>query len=181
MAGHGSQYRSLKEAAIAALILHGDVAKAAQSVGLPRRTLAGWTRRPDFAEDWAAARRLSLTVAVSNLAETAAEAADVLKECLKAPKEADRIKAARAVLSFAGQDLLHRMEAMEKEISDLKRSGTPAISGTISHGHVSISPEAFAAFLEDVRAARGPQQVLEAPAFPAPTNDQQVEPKGIRD
>jgi hypothetical protein len=177
MAGHGSKYLAVKEAAIAALLAHGDVAKAAQAVGLPRRTLAGWTLRPDFAEDWAAARRLSLTVAVGKLAETAAEAAEVLKECLHAPKEADRIKAARAVLSFAGQDLLQRVEAMEKEIGDLKRNGTLAVSGTILHGHVSISKEAFAAFLQDVEGLKMPKQVLDSPAaLPAPTNGSRAGP-----
>jgi hypothetical protein len=182
MAGHGSKYRALKENAIAALIATGDVAKAAQTVGLPRRTLAGWTRRPDFAEDWAAARRLSLTAAVSKLAETTTEAADVLKECLKAPKEADRIKAARAILSFASQDLFQRVEAMEKEISDIKRNGILAVSGTILHEHISISPEALRSYIKDRTMATTPKRVIDAPtSLPAPTNGQQDGPRGIRD
>jgi hypothetical protein len=102
--------------------------------------------------------------------KSAAEAAKVLKECLSAPKHSERIKGARAVISYAGHDVSERVRRLEQEVEVLKR-GTSPVKIDLSQ-HVTVTPEAFSASLNDARTALAPKtiegEVIEPAAEPLP-------------
>ncbi len=68
--------------AVAALIVESSVRKAAESAGVPERTLYNWLKDATFAEAYRAAKRDAVGQAVSRLQHYSSAAATVLLEVM---------------------------------------------------------------------------------------------------
>src|SRR4051812_28015131 len=108
MSGVGDNLGTKRQRAIAALLTHPTVAKAADAVGMAESTLRRWLASPEFRAALRKAGREAIEFAVSRLHEGAAEAADALRKNLRAGKPSDRTRAAQVLLdaAFRGAEML---------------------------------------------------------------------------
>jgi hypothetical protein len=96
----GRQARK-QELALSALLVEPSLEQAAQRAGVGLRTLNDWLAEPGFKTRYHAARSQILDTTITRLTALATEAADLLAaEMRTAPKPADRIAAAKALLGF---------------------------------------------------------------------------------
>jgi transposase-like protein len=120
MAGHGSKIRK-KEQAVAALLACGTIDEAARAVGISPATLLRWTKDPDFAKEYAEARRAAVAQAIGtiqHLTLVATATLRVVMEDADAPASA-RVSASKTVLETAIdaielQDIQDRLAALER-------------------------------------------------------------------
>jgi hypothetical protein len=106
MPGGSKQHR--KEQAVAALLSEPTVEAAAVKADVSCRTLKAWLAKDDFRDAYAAARRRVLEDTLGQLQAAAPQAVTTLKECLQAPKHADRIRAKVAILAAGREGQRHR-------------------------------------------------------------------------
>jgi hypothetical protein len=116
--GHGQKLGRKQEQAIAALLTRATVEEAAEAAGVSRRTLQAWLKLPAFAAEYGVARRAVVEEAVKNLQRAAGEAVVTLVANLDAPRSADAIRAARAILDLAIGAL--ERDDLQQQLDDLK-------------------------------------------------------------
>jgi len=138
--GHGSKMDRLQERAIAALLAHSTIERAAASVNLDESTLRSWLKDLGFSAAYRAARADFLERTVDRLVAASVEAVETLRRNLTAARAADQIRAAGLILShstngLAVHDVAEQLAALRAELEDLKsdeRCRTPrdqAIAG----------------------------------------------------
>jgi hypothetical protein len=86
-----------QEQAIAALLVHPTIAKAAAACGVAAKTITRWLKLPAFLAAWRSARQEVEEHAIGELQKANEEAADVLRKALKSKRVSDRIRAAVAI------------------------------------------------------------------------------------
>ena len=123
MKGHGEKLSRNQEKAIAALLAHPTMAKAA-AAGVGEVTLWRWMQIPEFREQYRLARREAVSQAVGHLQGACSVAVMALTDISKdvnCPAGA-RVSAARTVLemAFKGvelEDLAVRVEELEQRVA----------------------------------------------------------------
>lgn len=132
MVGHGAKFTQKMEPAIAALLIHKSVEKAARAVGINPNTLLRWMKEPEFEAAWREARQSLHSQAISRLQDASlAAATTVLKIMLdsQAPAGA-RLRAAEIVLEQTAkasdsEDLEDRVAKLDRKAS-FKKSSPPS-------------------------------------------------------
>lgn len=88
-----------RPAAALALASGASHTKAAEKAGVHKNTITQWVRDPEFTAEISRLRAEMLDQAVGILAAHAADASTTLTGCLDAEKDADRIRAAKEILT----------------------------------------------------------------------------------
>ena len=119
MSENVEQVTPKQQQAIAALLQHSSIKKAAAACGVAEKTLRRWLRLPDFLAAWRAARQRTFEAAVAELERHALRAVRALARNLKAEKPSDQNRAADLLLGHRKeyvelQDLLQRVQALEE-------------------------------------------------------------------
>src|SRR5215813_11694352 len=83
--GHGSKQRKYEDA-IAALLQAPSVTDAARQINVSQTTLLKWMRQADFAEQYQAARKQIVAVAVSRMQRLCSVAVERLEALLNDPE-----------------------------------------------------------------------------------------------
>jgi hypothetical protein len=95
-----------QEALIAALLTEENHAAAALKAGVGAQTLHRWLKLPDFQAAYREARRRVVDDAVATMqANSGKAAATILAVATNSVKDADRVRAAKALLDFAFRGL----------------------------------------------------------------------------
>ncbi len=110
---------SVQQRGITALLATRTIADAAQHASVSERTLYRWLAEPAFAEALRSAEGELLAAAVRSLAGLQAEAITTLHAALSAPKPADKIKAATALLNYGVQ--LRQTYVLEQRLAALEQ------------------------------------------------------------
>jgi hypothetical protein len=124
MKGHGEKLSRNQERAIAALLVHPTMLKAAAAAGVGEVTLWRWLQIPGFKEQYRLARREAVSQAVGHLQGACSVAVLALTDVaqdVSCPASA-RVSAARTVLELALkgvelEDLAARVEELELQVS----------------------------------------------------------------
>lgn len=124
MKGHGEKLSRNQERAIAALLVHPTMAKAAAAAGVGEVTLWRWLQIPEFKEQYRLARREAVSQAVGHLQGACSVAVVALTDVaqdVSCPASA-RVSAARTVLELALkgvelEDLAVRVEELELQVT----------------------------------------------------------------
>lgn len=122
MGGHGEKYSRKKHDAIAALLLHPNIGSAAEKVGITTETLILWMKKPDFDQDYKAAKALSYGQAISRLQYASTAAVNTILTIM-VDKEASstlRLRAADMILNHARQGI--EIDVIESRIVAIERS-----------------------------------------------------------
>lgn len=120
MSVKNGKFSRRKELAIAALLEHATLGKAAEACGLSERTLRRWLEDPQFAEMYRAERGRILESTVNVLRKKSSDAAAMLVELMTHEGEIDqraaRVSAARSIISLAiaGTETLELEERLAK-------------------------------------------------------------------
>lgn len=115
-----------QEAAIVALVKHGQVEKAAKEVGVNASTVHRWLLNEDFAKRYREAQATAWSNALESLKGASNDAIATLRANLKAKRISDRNTAARAILEFGARfvqlfDHEERLAAVEAALAKSKR------------------------------------------------------------
>jgi hypothetical protein len=121
MNGHGCKLGQKQEKAIAALLTQRNFEEAARTAGLSVKTLLRWTKSPEFAAEYRAARREAFSQALVRLQQAATAAATTLLKVMLDPNApaACRLRAADTVLSHALKAM--EWEDVEVRVAELER------------------------------------------------------------
>src|SRR2546428_2492192 len=116
MTGNGKARK--REQAIAALLAHPTITKAASMVGIGEKTLRRWLAAPGFQADYRAAREQAVRMAVGRLQGLPSVATETLERAMTCGTPTTEVRAAVAVIeqAFRGADLLdltERVAALE--------------------------------------------------------------------
>jgi hypothetical protein len=143
------------ELATISLLVHPRIEDAAKSIGVSEKTLRNWMAREDFADELRALRAKVMEGAVSRMTGMTDKAIDTLERCLTAKKDADAVRAARAVLEFRARMDTDRMQQrlveLEREVAEMRRRPGVTVNGAVS---VTVAPSAMEAYLRDLRAVK---------------------------
>jgi hypothetical protein len=130
MAGHGSKFGRMKEAAIAALLSQRNHEEAARAAGVSKRTLNRWLKLPEFQSAYLDARRAAMFQANARLQQAGSAAVSVLLKVMvdQSTPAAVRVRAADCVLARGNQgleneDLDVRLAALERRAELAKTPG----------------------------------------------------------
>jgi len=124
MKGHGEKLSRNQERAIAALLVHPTMLKAAAAAGVGEVTLWRWLQIPGFKEQYRLARREAVSQAVGHLQGACSVAVLALTDVaqdVSCPASA-RVSAARTVLELALkgvelEDLAVRVDELESQVA----------------------------------------------------------------
>jgi hypothetical protein len=113
---------------VEALLSCPTVSDAATAAGVCRRTLDRWLSDPGFLAAYRGAAETVYSRCLATLSTGATEAAETLRACLQAPRPADRIAAAKALLDGAHKirelcDVEARLAALEAAAARKNGSG----------------------------------------------------------
>ncbi len=129
-----------QERAIAALLAHPTVEKAADEVGVTRQTLHRWMGEAVFGDAFRKARRETFTHSVSMAQKYAPAALNSLASIMmdKAAPPSARVAASKAVLDFGREaleldDVVQRMEKIEADMAEREK----AAAGGYRYGDVA--------------------------------------------
>jgi hypothetical protein len=131
----GGSKANRRDIAIAALLTERTIEEAADRAGVSARTLKNWLAEPDFCAAYRAARRQLVEGAVGRLQEASGKAVDALVALLDCGHAPTRARAAmgileRSVRAIETTDLMERLEAMERRLSEMAKGkvgdGEPA-------------------------------------------------------
>lgn len=116
MSGHGEKRGRKAEQALAALLLHANLAAAAAACGVNERTLRRWLRQPRFAREYARRKREVVEAAVARLQRTMGAAVDTLRALLSCDHPGTRCRAAVEILQqgLAGLQLLDTLDRLAR-------------------------------------------------------------------
>jgi hypothetical protein len=122
MKGHGSKFGRKKEAALAAVLLHGSVHDAARAAEIGVSTLLRWMQIPEFKAALQTARRAGVSQATARLQQnSAAAAATILKIMVDSSTPPScRLRAADLVFQYALDGI--EMEDLDVRVAELERA-----------------------------------------------------------
>lgn len=105
-----------REQAIAALLACGSIPEAAKQVGVNATTIDGWLKDPEFAAEFAKARRQILEGVIVRLQKAASKAVAALERNLECGTASVEVRAAESILThtFRGAEVLDLAERLEK-------------------------------------------------------------------
>jgi hypothetical protein len=114
--GHGAKLERVQEQAIAALLRHGSLRRAAEAVQVDESTLRRWLKEPAFAAAYQEARWQVMHAAIARMQRAMYRAVRTLEKELRGATAADRIRAANALLDrgLRGAELLDLAERVEE-------------------------------------------------------------------
>ena len=103
MTGHGAKFGRQKEEAIAALLLHSTVEKAARAANLGTKTLVRWMKLPEFKEAYRQARHDAFSGTIARLQRASSASVVTLVEIMvdKMATASSRVRAAQCILEHA--------------------------------------------------------------------------------
>lgn len=118
--GHGEKLDRKKQSAIAALLTHPTIEKAAIAVGISEVTLWRWLQLPEFSTAYQEARDQVLAQTLSLLHKATGGAVATLVRNLKCGTPSVEVRAAIGILdqTFKAKELLE-MEARLKSVESL--------------------------------------------------------------
>lgn len=110
-----------RERVLNALLTHTTVQAAAESIGMPLRTMYSVMAKPEFKEELREHRQKVVEASCTALQTNMGKATDVLVEIMhdETQPARDRVAAARSIIEFGIEsakfvDILPRLEALEK-------------------------------------------------------------------
>lgn len=117
--GHGEKLSRLQPQAIAALLAHPTVPKAAKACGVAASTLARWLQEPEFQRAYREAQRAVVDEAMRNIQAATVEAVATLRRNLKCKNSFAENAAAQALIAHALKtvelrELQARIDALEQ-------------------------------------------------------------------
>ncbi len=126
--GHGEKWTRKHYEAVLALVSEPTIAAAAKQAGISEKTLWRWMQCEKFAEQYRAARRQVVTVALCNLQQTAGQAVETLRRNLACGQPAVEVRAAVAIVeqvlkAVELEDLEARLTALEQHMEATKAGG----------------------------------------------------------
>jgi hypothetical protein len=129
----GSHLDAKKEAAIAALLTHPTIDRAAASIDVSEKTLWRWLQTPEFNEAYQAARDQVLTQTLSLLHKATGGAVAALVRNLKCGTPAVEVRAAIGILdqTFKAREMLE----VEQRLRGIEQVLETTESGRGRHGH----------------------------------------------
>lgn len=129
MEGHGSKLAHCREQFVAALLTTGSVEQAGAAVGVSRETAFAWVRDPQTRALLKASRAELLDGVVAQLKSAGMDAVRALRAELTAERPADRIQAAKALLSLLLGSRCYRVlhpEGFGSEVDSARRQAEEA-------------------------------------------------------
>jgi putative insertion element HTH domain-containing protein len=121
MKAYSEKLSPKQQQAVLALLTQPKLDEAAKSVGVSAVTLWRWTKRPEFQEEYRAARRQVVEGALAGLQQVAAEAVEALRRNLQSGVPSVEVRAALGILGQAlrATELLaveERLDALERQL-----------------------------------------------------------------
>jgi phage terminase small subunit len=115
-----------QERAVAALLAHPTVARAAAAAGVSERSVYHWLKEPTFLKAYREGRRQLVEAALGQLQRATAQAVRTLVRNLKAVKASDQVRSALGILDRAVKgveliDLEERVAELE-QVAELERA-----------------------------------------------------------
>ena len=111
--GHGEKFSRMKEAAIAALLMHRSIEEAARAIDIGASTLYQWRKYPEFVEDWREAKRTAFLQTNVRLQQAAGAATAIIVRVLANPATPWSTRIRAASLSFK-----YGLIAIEEDIGE---------------------------------------------------------------
>jgi hypothetical protein len=106
MRGHGQKLTSKQEALIAALLTEPTYAAAAAQAGVGEATMYRWLQLPAFRAAYRQARRELVDAAIGRIQAATGQAVNALLSVThQGRRDSDRVRAATALLNYAGRGL----------------------------------------------------------------------------
>jgi hypothetical protein len=120
--GHGEKWARRHVEAILALVTEPTVKAAAAKAGISEVTMWRWLQREDFREQYQAARRQVVDVAITNLQQSAGEAVETLRRNLNCGQPAVEVRAAGLIVeqvlkAIELEDVEARLKALEEHLA----------------------------------------------------------------
>jgi hypothetical protein len=114
----GEKLSRLQDQAVAALLQHATIGRAAEAVGVNEKTLRRWLALPDFRRAYLDHRRQVVDQAVALVQQMGGSAVLALGEALRHEDVNARVRAAKIVLDMGRKgveldDVMERLEALE--------------------------------------------------------------------
>src|SRR5260370_32838917 len=109
--GHGSQFGTKMEMAVAALLTEQSFAAAAGKVGISERALRSWTKTKEFAEAFKQARTKALSHALGRLQAVTVKAVAKLEKLIDGGDDKLALQASTAILGHT----LKAVETLDQE------------------------------------------------------------------
>ena len=130
MVGHGAKFERKREEAVIALLTHRTLEEAARSIGITTQTLFRWTKIPEFAAEYRAARRAAYWQSIARTQQNSGLAVSTLLRVMMEPgtPASTRVRAADSILGHAArgmeiEDIEARVALLEQSMeSDAKKS-----------------------------------------------------------
>jgi hypothetical protein len=124
--GHGDKLSRKQEEAVAALLQHPTLRRAAAAAGVDEKTLRKWLKLPAFLIAYRAARRQVVEAAIGHLQRATAAAVKALRRNLTCGHPGTEVRAALgiaqlAILGLDKMDFEERLSALEKRAADQGR------------------------------------------------------------
>ena len=130
MKGHGTQFSTKMEEAVAALLTQRNQEEAARAVGISVATLLRWQKEPEFQKAYREARRAAFGQAIARLQQGTSAAATTLLKLLIEPgtPAAVRARVADSIFSHAAKAI--EIEDIEARVSELERAAAATRNGS---------------------------------------------------
>lgn len=126
MIGHGEKWTRKADALVAALLVQPNVESAAKAAGVSIATARRWSKRQEFSERYAEARREVMRAVIAEVQGAAREAVACLREiCQRGEVESARVSAAKSLLDMALRAV--ELEDLEKRITRLEQGEKEAM------------------------------------------------------
>jgi hypothetical protein len=130
MNGHGAKFARKREEAVIALLNHRTLEEAARSIEINTQTLFRWTKIPEFAAEYRAARRAAYLQSIARTQQNSGLAVSTLFRVMMEPgtPASTRVRAADSILGHAArgmeiEDIEARVALLELAMaSDAKKS-----------------------------------------------------------
>ena len=122
MKGHGTQFSTKMEEAVAALLTQRNQEEAARAVGISVATLLRWQKVPEFQMAYREARRAAFGQAIARLQQGTSAAATTLLKLLIEPgtPAAVRARVADSIFNHAAKTI--EIEDIEARVAELERA-----------------------------------------------------------
>jgi hypothetical protein len=129
--GHGEKFSRMKEAAIAALLMHRSVEEAARAIDIGASTLYQWRKHPEFVQDWREAKRAAFLQTNARLQQAAGPATAIIARVLVNPATPWSTRIRAASLSFK-----YGLIAIEEDIEErlLALGFSAEVTQAVLHG-----------------------------------------------
>jgi hypothetical protein len=124
--GHGSQFGTKMELAVAALLTEQTFAAAAAKVGISERALRDWVKTADFQKVFRDARTKALAHALGRLQAVTVKAVAKLEKVIDGADDGLAVKAATSILGHTLKavetlDLAERVAAVEAMLASKEK------------------------------------------------------------